>query len=120
MRCGPPRHGLPDRTAGWSTTIDASGARPGTPARGDPVSTRDGSRAKADDVFVSRFLVAAILAFVGIVSGLLLWEGLAVATAHGRAGPDQEVHRARARVAVGVLGLAIVLWIALGILTHAW
>lgn len=69
---------------------------------------------------MSRILVAAILAFVGIASGVLLWEGLAIATAHGRAGPDAEVRRARARVAVGVLGLAIVLWIALGIITHAW
>jgi hypothetical protein len=111
---------LPERTAGWSTTIDASGVRLGTPAGGDPVSTRDRWPGKADDDIVSGILGAAILAFVGIASGVLLWEGLAVATAHGHAGPDREVRRARARMAVGVLGLAIVLWIGLGIITHAW
>lgn len=68
---------------------------------------------------MSTILVAAILAFVAIASGVLLWEGLAVA-AHGHPGTDREARRARARVAVGVIGLAIVLWIGLGILTHAW
>ncbi len=69
---------------------------------------------------MSRMLVAAILVFVAIASGVLLWEGLAVAATHGHPGMDREVRRARARAVVGVLGLAIVLWIGLGIITRAW
>lgn len=69
---------------------------------------------------MSGILAAAILVFVGIASGVLLWDGLAVAGARGHPGADREVRRAHARVAVGVIGLALVLWIALGILTRAW
>jgi uncharacterized iron-regulated membrane protein len=69
---------------------------------------------------VSRILAVALLVFVAIASGVLLWEGLAVAVAHGHPRTDREVRRARARLAAGVMGLAIVLWIALGMVTHAW
>lgn len=69
---------------------------------------------------MSRVLLAAILAFVAIASGVLLWEGLATAVAHGHPATHREARRARARVAVGVIGFAIVLWIALGMFTHAW
>lgn len=69
---------------------------------------------------MSRIIVAALLAFVGIASGVLLWEGLAVGLAHGRGVAHRELRRARARLAVGAVGLAIVIWIAFGILTHAW
>jgi hypothetical protein len=69
---------------------------------------------------VSGILAAAILVFVAIASGVLLWDGLAVAGAHGHPGAGREVRRAHARVVVGVIGLALVLWIALGILTRAW
>lgn len=69
---------------------------------------------------MSRILVAAALAFVGITSGVLLWEGLAYGAPHGLAEAVRERRRARARIAVGVTGLAIVLWIAFGLLTRAW
>ncbi len=67
---------------------------------------------------MSRILVTAILAFVGIASGVLLWEGLAVGVTHGHAEPGREPWRARTRIVVGVTGLAIVLWIAFGLLTR--
>lgn len=67
---------------------------------------------------MSGFLVAGLLAFVGVASSVLLWESLAFGLAHG--GPHRELRRARVRFAVGVVGLAIVIWITSGILTHAW
>jgi hypothetical protein len=91
-----------------------------TPAGGDPVSGRDARGGKPNNEPVSRILVAAVLAFVGIASGVLLWEGLAVGATHGPAVAGRERWRARARIAVGVTGLAIVLWIAFGLLTRAW
>lgn len=60
-----------------------------------------------------------ILAFVAVASGVLLWEGLAARAADGHPGTDRELRRARARLAVGALGIGIVLWIAIGILTRA-
>lgn len=70
--------------------------------------------------FVSRILVAALLVFVGIASGVLLWEGLAAGLADGHRGPGRELRRARVRLTMGAVGLAIVIWIAFGILTRAW
>lgn len=69
---------------------------------------------------MSRILVAAILVFVAIASGVLLWEALAVGVAPRHQETGRGLRRARARLAVGVIGLAIVLWIALGMLTRAW
>ncbi len=69
---------------------------------------------------MSRILVTAILVFVGIASGVLLWESLAVGVAHRHAYVGREVWRTRAQLAVGVIGIAIVLWIAFGLLTRAW
>jgi len=69
---------------------------------------------------VSTLLVAAVLVFVGVASGALLWEALAVGVASGHSQMRRELRRTRARLAVGVIGLAIVLWIALGMLTRAW
>ncbi len=68
---------------------------------------------------MSDILVAGILVFVGIASGVLLWEGLAVGVAHRHTETGRELRRARARLAIGAIGLAIVLWIAFGILTRA-
>lgn len=68
---------------------------------------------------VSRILAAAVLAFVGIASGVLLWEGLAASAAPGPVAAGER-WRSRARIAVGVTGLALVLWIAFGLLTRAW
>lgn len=68
---------------------------------------------------MSKILVIALLAFVGIASGALLWEGLALA-AQRHGGTGREGRHPRAMLAVGVIGVAIVLWIAFGILTHAW
>jgi hypothetical protein len=68
---------------------------------------------------VGTVLVAGCLLFVGVVSGALLWEGLALGLAHGPAiGPHARA-RARARIAFGAIGLALVVWIATGLLTHA-
>lgn len=69
---------------------------------------------------MSRLLVTALLAFVGVASGALLWEGIAAGAAHGMPGARGVLHAGRARLVVGAIGLAAVLWIASGILTHAW
>lgn len=68
---------------------------------------------------MSRFLVIAILAFVGAASGVLLWDGLAEGVVHAPGG-RHGVHGAGARLAVGAIGVAIVIWIASGILMRAW
>ncbi len=69
---------------------------------------------------MSGFLVAGLLTFVGIASGVLLWEGLELRPVHGPRGSGHELRHARARLAAGAVGLAIVIWIASGILTRAW
>jgi hypothetical protein len=66
----------------------------------------------------SRILAGGIVAFVGLVSGVLVWSGLA-------ASPDEladacSLRRARARLVVGVIGFGLALWAALGMLTRAW
>lgn len=68
---------------------------------------------------MSQVLAAALLAFVAIGSGVLVWDGLATGVGGGRAEAAREVRRARARLAAGVVGLALAIWIALGLLTHA-
>lgn len=68
---------------------------------------------------MSRFLAIAILLFVGVASGVLLWDGLAVGAGHGHPGAGRELRRARLQLVVGLAGFAIVLWIAFGLLTHA-
>jgi hypothetical protein len=67
---------------------------------------------------MSTALVIGILAFVAVASGVLLWEGLAARAAAGQAEAGRDLRRARARLAVGAIGIAIVVWIALGILTR--
>lgn len=68
---------------------------------------------------MSQVLAVAILVFVAIGSGVLVWDGLAAGVGRHAAGSTSEIRRARARLAAGVLGLALVLWVALGLLTHA-
>jgi len=68
--------------------------------------------------FVTRLLAVALVAFIGIASAILLWDGLAGISSSGGATANAP-WRARARMAVGVLGFAIALWIILGMLTHA-
>ena len=74
----------------------------------------------ADDELVSRVLVIALLLFLGLASSLLVWDGLAIGLAHGPELDRGELRRARVRFTTGVLVLAAVLWIALGMLTRAW
>ncbi len=68
---------------------------------------------------MSQVLAVAILVFVAIGSGVLVWDALAAGVGRHAAGSDSEIRRARVRLAAGVLGLALVLWVALGLLTHA-
>lgn len=66
---------------------------------------------------VGGFILAfAILAFVGIASSVLLWDGLA---SGDRGGAARLRARSRAEVVVGAVGFAVALWIALGLLMHA-
>jgi hypothetical protein len=67
---------------------------------------------------VGAVLAVALLAFVGVASCVLLWDGLAARTAD-RGGAARLPARSRAEVAVGAIGFAVVLWIALGLLKHA-
>jgi hypothetical protein len=65
---------------------------------------------------LSRFIVSLLLLFLLVGSGVLLWDGLAT-TIHGRAAALHD--HAKGRLAAGIIGFAIVAWIALGMLTHA-
>jgi hypothetical protein len=64
-------------------------------------------------------LAVGILAFMAIASAFLIWDGLAHEFARG-AGTRVAGWRSRARLAVGVIGFALALWIGLGLLTRAW
>lgn len=69
----------------------------------------------------SSILALGIVAFVAIASAMLMWNGLAAEFAKGRAGARARLlHGARARLLIGVLGFALALWLALGLLTRAW
>jgi hypothetical protein len=63
-------------------------------------------------------LLVGIVAFLAIASGVLVWDGLAAASA-GRVAAPSERRLARLRLAVGVAGFGVALWLALGLLTHA-
>ncbi|MGB8932121.1 MAG: hypothetical protein WCC48_12835 [Anaeromyxobacteraceae bacterium] len=69
---------------------------------------------------LSQFIVILLLLFLLVGSGVLMWDGLATGFGHGRAAALHGTDHARARLAVGIVGFAIVAWIALGVLTHAW
>jgi hypothetical protein len=64
-------------------------------------------------------LVTAILVFVGTASAVLIWDGLATGLGKGAA-PGRPRWRARLRFGIGVLGFALALWVALGLLSRAW
>ncbi|HSN91364.1 MAG TPA: hypothetical protein VLS93_09055 [Anaeromyxobacteraceae bacterium] len=67
----------------------------------------------------STLLAAALLVFVAVASGVLVWEGLA--TGLGQRAPEGAPRwRVRLRFAVGVLGFGLALWLGLGLLSHAW
>ncbi len=61
-------------------------------------------------------LAVAIVVFLGVVSAVLVFDGLAA----GLGGPadGRQRRRARLRFTVGVLGVALALWVGLGMLTH--
>lgn len=64
---------------------------------------------------LSIILAAGILAFVGVASAVLLWEGLSDVR-HGQAAVREH---ARARLVVGAIGFSLALWLAIGLLTRA-
>jgi hypothetical protein len=66
---------------------------------------------------LSQFIVVLLLLFLLVGSGVLLWDGLATGLGHGR-GVAMHDH-AKGRLAAGVFGFAIAVWILLGMLSHA-
>ncbi len=64
---------------------------------------------------MSAVLAIGILAFMGVASAVLLWEGLSDV----RQGHAAAREHGRARVVVGAVGFALVLWVAAGLLSHA-
>ena len=64
-------------------------------------------------------MVAAVLVFLAIASGAVVWEALATGFASGHELAHAALWRARLRFTVGVFVLAMVLWVGLGLLTHA-
>jgi hypothetical protein len=69
---------------------------------------------------MSVVLVAGILAFVAAASALMTWDALAHGIGRRPLATDAERWRTVAELAVGVLGLSIALWLALGMLARAW
>jgi hypothetical protein len=49
-----------------------------------------------------------------------VWDGLATGFGHGHAAALHGTDHAKGRLAAGIVGFAIAVWIALGMLTHAW
>jgi hypothetical protein len=69
---------------------------------------------------LSQFIVVLLLLFVLVGSGVLMWDGLATGGfGHGRGAALHPHEHAKARLAVGVFGLAVAVWILLGMLSHA-
>lgn len=64
---------------------------------------------------LSVILAVGLLAFVGLASAVLLWEGLSEAR-HGHAALHAHP---RARLVVGAIGFAVALWLAIGLLSSA-
>jgi hypothetical protein len=64
-------------------------------------------------------LLVALLAFMALASGVLMWDGLAAAVGHARELDAGELRRARLRLAAGAAGVAVVLWLAFGLVTRA-
>jgi hypothetical protein len=104
--------GTPEST--W-TAFPPGGDAPAVRPTQDPTKIHNEAVSPS---FVTRLLAVALVAFIGIASAILLWDGLAGISSDGGAAANAP-WRARARMAVGVLGFAIALWIILGMLTHA-
>lgn len=68
---------------------------------------------------LSQFIVFLLLLFLLVGSGVLVWDGFATGFGHGRSAALHDADHARGRLAAGIFGFAIAVWIALGILTHA-
>ena len=64
---------------------------------------------------LSVILAIGLLAFVGLASAVLLWDGLSEV----RDGHAAVHEHARARLVVGAIGFALALWLAIGFLSHA-
>lgn len=79
--------------------------RSGTPAR-----TQNEAMSTMSVVFAM-----GLLAFVGLASAVLLWEGLS-GVRNGHAAVHEH---ARGRILVGAIGFALVLWLAIGLLSRA-
>lgn len=69
---------------------------------------------------MSRVLIIATLLFLALASSVLVWDGLATGLVHAHELERKDLRSARFRFTAGVLVLALVLWIALGMLTRAW
>jgi hypothetical protein len=65
-------------------------------------------------------LFAAILAFVASASAIMVWDALAQGVGRSSLATGAERRRRIAEIVVGVLGIAIALWLALGMLSRAW
>ncbi len=63
-------------------------------------------------------LAAGILLFVALASVILVWDGLAAELSPAR-GDTRPRWKSRLRLAVGVLGFSLAVWLGLGMLTHA-
>lgn len=70
-------------------------------------------------IAASWVLGLGILAFLGIASAMLLWDGLAAEMGRSRAISGRQLWRTRAELVIGAAGFAAALWVALGIFTHA-
>ncbi len=68
---------------------------------------------------MSGVLITAILVVLALASSVLLWEGLATGLHPGSTLARRDLWRVRFRFTAGALVFAVVLWIALGLLTHA-
>ncbi len=71
----------------------------------------------ANGLAASPILAVAIVVFLGVVSAVLVFDGLAAG--FDKDAPAGARWKARLRFAVGVLGLAFSLWVGLGMMTHA-
>jgi hypothetical protein len=69
---------------------------------------------------LSQLIVFLLLLFLLVGSGVLVWDGLATGFGHGHAAALHGTDHAKGRLAAGIVGFAIAVWIALGMLTHAW
>lgn len=71
------------------------------------------------DSILSQILVFSILIFLAVGSGVLAWDGLALGFGRAHAGGSAAFHwRARVRLAAGLLGVALAIWLAAGYITR--